>query len=192
MTRDKFPEWLRPPPEGFAASDLDRLPGLPPHTELIDGSLVFASPQTQFHSLAITLLESALRQAAPPTLRIRRQMTVTLGQVQRPEPDVIAVHADRDGGLDLTTYRPDEVVLVVEVVCRASCTRDRERKPQLYATAGIRHFWRVESVDSRVVVYVYELDFATNRYVLTGIHRERLTLSVPFELDIDLSDIDSL
>ncbi|MGV9415681.1 Uma2 family endonuclease [Nocardia sp. NPDC003693] len=192
MTDAGFPQWLRPPPEGFTARDLDHLPGLPPHTELIDGSLVFASPQTQFHGLAITLLESALRRAAPPALRIRRQMTVTLRQDQRPEPDVIAVHADCDGGLDLTTYRADEVALVVEVVCRASLTRDRERKPQLYAAAGIAHFWRVENVGSRVVVYVHELDPATNRYVLTGIHRDRMKLGVPFEMDIDLLEIDSL
>ncbi|MDQ0763417.1 hypothetical protein QFZ32_003538 [Streptomyces canus] len=38
--------WPIPPPEGWTADDLDRIPGLPPHTELIDGSLVFMSPQT--------------------------------------------------------------------------------------------------------------------------------------------------
>ena len=31
--------WPVPPPEGFTADDLDRIPDLPPHTELIDGSL---------------------------------------------------------------------------------------------------------------------------------------------------------
>ncbi len=34
--------WYVPPEEGFHAEDLDRIPELPPHTELIDGSLVFA------------------------------------------------------------------------------------------------------------------------------------------------------
>lgn len=33
-------EWPRPPEGGYVAEDLDRLPNLPPHTELIDGSLV--------------------------------------------------------------------------------------------------------------------------------------------------------
>lgn len=29
--------WPIPPTEGWTADDLDRIPGLPPHTELIDG-----------------------------------------------------------------------------------------------------------------------------------------------------------
>jgi hypothetical protein len=40
-------------------------------------------------------------------------------------------------------------------------SQERERKPQLYAKAGITRFWRVENVDERMVVYVYELDPAT-------------------------------
>lgn len=34
-----------PPPQGWVAEDLDQLPDLPRHTELIDGSLVFVRPQ---------------------------------------------------------------------------------------------------------------------------------------------------
>lgn len=192
MTVEPFPQWLRPPPGGFVAEDLDRLPDLPPHTELIDGSLVFVSPQAKFHVLVITLLDIALHRLAPAHLRVRREMTVTLGRHQRPEPDIVVVHADRDGGLELTTYQADDVVLAVEVVSPESRIRDRERKPQLYAQAGITHFWRVENVDGRPVVYVYELDPATKAYALTGIHHEQLKLSVPFDIEIDLTDIDRL
>lgn len=192
MTVEPFPQWLRPPPGGFVAEDLDRLPDLPPHTELIDGSLVFVSPQAKFHVLVITLLDIALHRLVPSHLRIRREMTVTLGRNQRPEPDIVVVHADRDGGLELTTYQADDVVLAVEVVSPESRSRDRERKPQLYAQAGITHFWRVENVDGRPVVYVYELDPATKVYALTGIHHEQLKLSVPFDIDIDLTDIERL
>ncbi|MET8875385.1 Uma2 family endonuclease [Nocardia sp. NPDC004604] len=129
MTVEPFPQWLRPPQGGFVAEDLDRLIDLPPHSELIDGSLVFRSPQAEIHMLVITLLENALRQLAPTHLRVRRGMTVTLGRDQRPEPDIVAVHADRDGGLELTTYQADDVVLAVEVVSADSRTRDRERNP---------------------------------------------------------------
>jgi Uma2 family endonuclease len=83
-------------------------------------------------------------------------------------------------------------VLVVEVVSPDSQVRDRERKPQLYAQAGIRYFWRVEDVDGRAVVYEYELDPATHAYALRAIHRERLKLAQPFEIDIDLMEIDRL
>ncbi|WP_433600430.1 Uma2 family endonuclease [Nocardia sp. CA-135953] len=192
MIVEPFPQWLRPPPGGFVAEDLDRLPDLPPHTELIDGSLVFVSPQAKFHMLVITLLDSALRHLAPAHVRVRREMTVTLGRDQRPEPGIVVVRADRDGGHELTSYQADDVVLAVEVVSVESRTRDRERKPQLYAQAGITHFWRIENVDGRPVVYGYELDPATKAYALTGIHHERLKLSVPFDIDIDLTDIDRL
>lgn len=53
-------EWARPPEGGWTADGLDELPNLPPHTELIDGSLVFVSPQTSFHMRAIRLLDVAL------------------------------------------------------------------------------------------------------------------------------------
>jgi Uma2 family endonuclease len=192
MTADPMPDWLRPPPRGFNADDLDRLPGLPPHTELIDGSLVFASPQTAFHALTVGLLETGLRRCAPDTVRVRREMTVTLDNRQRPEPDVLVIDAAAAGDLDQTTYQAKDVVLAVEVVSPDSERRDRERKPQLYAQAGIRHFWRVENVAGRAAVYVYELDPATRAYALTGIHHDRLELTVPFDIDIDLAELDKL
>jgi Uma2 family endonuclease len=192
MTAEPMPSWLRPPPGGFTADDLDRLPGLPPHTELIDGSLVFVSPQTAFHLLTMGLLENGLRRCAPDTVRVRREMTVTLDNRQRPEPDVLVVDAAAAGDMDQTTYRADDLLLAVEVVSPDSERRDRERKPQLYAQAGIRHFWRVEKVDKRPAVYVYELDPATRAYALTGIHHDRLVLTLPFDIDIDLTELDKL
>ena len=107
--------WLIPPACGYFAADLDTIPGLPRHTELIDGSLVVS---------------------------------------------------------------PD------------SCVRDRVRKPLLYAEAGFRVFWRMESENGRPVVYSYELDPATKTYVPTGIHRGRLIASWPFPIDIDLDAIE--
>lgn len=41
--------WPVPPRDGYTVDDLFTLPDLPPHTELIDGSLVFVSPQRYFH-----------------------------------------------------------------------------------------------------------------------------------------------
>jgi Uma2 family endonuclease len=192
MTAEPLPDWLRPPPGGFTADDLDRLPDLPSHTELIDGSLVFVSPQTKFHALVGYLLEDRLRRFAPPSLRVRREMSVTLDRRQRPEPDIVVVDASGDEGMDRTTYRVEDVVLAVEVVSVESERRDRERKPQLYAAAKIRHFWRVENVNGRPTVYVYELDEMTHSYIPTGIHHDRLKLTVPFDIDIDLTDIDRL
>lgn len=181
--------WPQPPPGGYTADDLDRLPDLPPHTELIDGSLVFMSPQTIFHTHTMRLLENGLLRTAPDDLEVVREVTVVLGVRQRPEPDLIVVPAHAIEGPRQTAFRPEDVMLAVEVVSEDSEARDRETKPGKYSKAGIQHFWRVESDSGRPVVYVYERDPATGTYVPTGIHHNRLKLSVPFTIDIDLTKV---
>ena len=163
-----IPGWLMPPQDGFTAEDLDHLPQLPPHSELIDGSIVLVSPQADFHSLTVDLLVAALRRFIPETMRVRREMTVTVARRQRPEPDIVVLRAEGVTG------------------------RDRERKPELYAEAGIPHFWRVENTGGQPVVHVFALDPATKAYVPSGVHHNRLKLSVPFDIDIDLTEIDRL
>jgi Uma2 family endonuclease len=189
---ETLPAWAFPPPDGFTADDLDRLTALPPHTELIDGSLVFASPQAAFHTLVMDILVNGLRRTAPKDLRVRREMSVILAQRQRPEPDLVVVDAASVTSADQTAHKGADIALAVEVVSADSEVRDRERKPQLYAKAGIPHFWRVENDSGRPIVYVYELDPATKVYVPTGIHHDRLKTTVPFDIDIDLTEIDRL
>ncbi|WP_308206844.1 Uma2 family endonuclease [Actinoallomurus rhizosphaericola] len=160
--------------------------------QLVDGRLVSDWPQTQFHMVTISHLVMELRRLASPDLRVRQGMTVTIGMRQRPEADILVVRPEGDVGMDQTTYRPEHVVLVGEVVSLGSAERDRRRKPQLYAEAGIPHFWRVEGTGGRPTVCVYERDPATNSYALTGIHHDRLKLTVPFAIDIDLTEADRL
>jgi Uma2 family endonuclease len=186
MSVEPVPDWLRPD-GGFVAADLDRLTGLPPHTELIDGGLVFVSPQKSFHAETLFLLQAGLRVTAPSSVYVTREMSIVLNNRQRPEPDLIVIAADARGDGSETWYPAEVVQLAVEVVSPDSQERDRERKPQLYAKAGIRHFWRVEDNAGKPVVYVYELDPATSVYALTGIHHDRLKLSVPFTIDVDLN-----
>jgi Uma2 family endonuclease len=192
LTPEPVPDWLMPPPKGFTADDLDRLTGLPPHTELIDGSLILVSPQVDYHALAMTLLENGLRRHAPAAWRVRREMTVRLGDRQRPEPDLLVIAADADPGPRRTWYRPEDVLLAVEVVSEESQERDRHRKPQLYAQAGIRFFWLVEIVAGKLEVHAYQLDGVTGSYALLGIHRDKLVLPVPYPLEIDLTELERM
>lgn len=191
MCAQPVPDWLIPPSRGFRAEDLDTLPDLPPHTESIDGSLVLVSPPLGLHSVVLDLLTLGLRHTIPDHYRVRREMTVTLGPRQRPEPDilVVATHAVDNRQ---STFSPDAVALAVEVVSPESTERDRYRKPQLYAQAGIPHFWRVENDDDAPVVHVYELDVAKACYVSTGIHHDRLKVERPYPVGIDLTEIDRL
>ncbi|KUO14760.1 Uma2 family endonuclease [Streptomyces dysideae] len=182
-------EWPRPPVGGWTADDLDELPNLPPHTELIDGSLVFVSPQTTFHMCTIRLLDTALFNQAPDEFDAYREFTVTLDKHNRPEPDVLVARVGADTGPKRTRLLPQDVILAVEVVSEDSEVRDREVKPRKYAAVGIPYFWRVEEANGLPVVYVYELDPATRAYVPTGIYHDKLTLAVPFPIDIDLTAI---
>ncbi len=181
------PGRLRPePPGGWTAGMLDHLPAdAPRHVELIDGSLVVRPPQDGFHMLALRLLERGLH--PPQHLMVVREMTVTLGLRQRPEPDVLVV--DRSAFTPRTTsFQPESVHLVIEVVSDESRDRDRTTKPIKYSDAGIRHFWRVEQEDGAPVVYTFELEPAVKAYVPTGVHWKRLSVDVgfPVELDLDL------
>ncbi|MER5358876.1 Uma2 family endonuclease [Streptomyces sp. NPDC002785] len=181
--------WPVPPQDGYTVDDLFTLPDLPPHTELIDGSLVFVSPQRDFHSTVIDLLMAGLRSTASPGVKIRREMTVVLDRRNGPEPDISVVRADAVTGPDLTRFQAADVLLAVEVVSPDSEARDRNAKPQKYAAAGIPNFWLVEmaGTDRHPVVRVYELDPVTKAYALTGIHHDRLKTGVPFPVDIDIT-----
>jgi Uma2 family endonuclease len=192
MSLAPVPEWLFPPEGGFTAADLDHLPDLPPHTELIDGSLILASPQASFHMRVLDALMIALRRTVPAHLRVRREMTVTLGRRQRPEPDVIVIKATGESDPGQTTYYPDDVLLAVEVVSPESTVRDRQRKPQLYAKAGIKHFWLVENEQFKPVLHTYLLDPVKGSYDRTGIHHGIASLDLPYPIEIDFSEIDRL
>ncbi|WP_173524966.1 Uma2 family endonuclease [Nonomuraea antri] len=186
-----LPEWFHPgPPGGWTADMLDHLPpGAPRHVELIDSSLLVWPPQTGFHLLAVDLLTFSL--APPGDLVVAREMTVTLGERQRPRPDVLLVDASAFT-LAATTFQPADVHLAVEVASAESLELDRTTKPIKYAAAGIRHFWRVErQEDDRPVVHTFELEPATRTYVPTGVHRDRLRtyLGFPVDLDLDLTAV---
>lgn len=190
MGVDPLPAWVIPPPGGFTAEAFLALPGLPKHTELIDGSLVFVSPQEKWHSRIINLLVMELDRQAPQAYRADREMAVRLGRRQVPEPDVVVVTAEAYGRTEPSTYYfADDVVLAVEAVSPDSEERDRDTKPRKYAAAGIPFLWRVEREGGRAVVYAYERDPASGGYGLTGIHHDRLKVTAPFDLDIDLTAI---
>jgi Uma2 family endonuclease len=161
--------------------------------ELIDGSLVLMSPQKLFHMKALRLFESALSALAPwEVFHVRREMSIVINPRQRPEPDVLVVRAEAEIDREATWYPADAVVLAVEVVSPDSEVRDRERKPQLYAEAAIPHFWLVDDQAGKMTVSTFELDAEAHRYVPTGSFQDRLQLSQPFEIDIDLTEIDRM
>jgi Uma2 family endonuclease len=190
MTVEPVPDWLIPPDGGFTVETFLRMHDLPRHTQLIDGSLVFVSPQRKWHRQAISLLHQELDRQAPTHLRADREMAVRLSNRQMPEPDVLVVSTEAFDRDDPSTYYfAEDLVLAVEVVSPDSEERDREVKPARYARARIPYYWRVEQRDGETVVYAYELDPATNGYGPVGIFHTRLKTAVPFPIDIALTGV---
>jgi Uma2 family endonuclease len=181
--------WPTPPEGGWTADDLDRLPNLPPHTELIDGSLVFVSPQTIFHERAIDYFKWQLQSLTPADFEVFREFTIDIDRQNRPEPDVVVVRGDAVENADQTRFPAESVVLAIEVVSEDSVSRDRETKPLKYARAKIPHYWRVENEDGRAAVHTFELEPTTGTYTSVGIFRERMKADVPFPVDLDLTQI---
>ncbi|WP_206050685.1 Uma2 family endonuclease [Nocardioides speluncae] len=187
MSVQPLPDWFRPPVGGFTADDFLSMPEVPRHTELIDGSLVLPSPRQQWHSLMVDLVVSELRRQATPRLRATREMCVKLAERQMPEPDAVVVAAEAFNDAETTYYLANDVVLAVEVVSPDSVERDHDVKPRRYAAAGIAHYWRIEEQNGQPAAYVYELEPASAAYVLTGIYHSRLQVTVPFDIDLDLT-----
>ncbi|NUR92104.1 MAG: Uma2 family endonuclease [Nonomuraea sp.] len=181
-----LPDWFYPgPPGGWTADMLDRLPpDAPRRVELIDGSLIMMSPQTAFHMFTLRALEQGLR--VPEGMEVMREMSVVLGRRQRPEPDIMIVESGAVGR-EVTSFPPEAVRLVVEVVSEESRERDRVTKPIKYSDAGIRYFWRIENDDDTTMIYTFELEPAVKAYVPTGIHHNLLLTNIGFEVDIDLT-----
>ncbi|GAA0387164.1 hypothetical protein Acor_25140 [Acrocarpospora corrugata] len=193
---DVLANWPYPPEGGWTADDLDRLPLDGPNgepdffkrVELVDGALVFMSPQKRFHARVQHGLHVRLNEQAPPELLAVSQMDMRLDREWRPCPDLMVIDAEADDD-DRTFYPPQTVHLVVEIVSPESEHRDRAVKPPKYARCGIPNFWRIENNENTPVVYVFELDPATSAYGLAGIQHGRLKVDVPFSIDIDLADL---
>ena len=190
---EQIVRWPNPPQDGYSSEAFLALSDLPPHTELIDGSLVFMAPQRDIHGVMIDVVTQVLRAAAPTELRVRREMALVLSEGTTVEPDVAVVTAESVRGADQTSYRPDDVVLAIEVSSPSSLERDRDTKPHKYAGAGIRYYWRIERKDAgRLVAYTYELDDDLGTYRHTGTHVNKVTVDDPFPVTIDLTESERL
>jgi len=185
------PDWLVPPYEGWHFEDLLALPlGGSQHIELIDGAFVPMSPPSKFHAQVIRNLQAQFDRQCPAYLRADSESIVRIDDDNGPEADVLVVTASaHDDPERAAWYAGSDVILAVEVVSPSSAARDRERKPQIYAKAAIKYLWRIENDDDSPVIYTSELDAASVGYDVTGIFYQRLKLSVPFPVDLDLSEL---
>jgi len=117
--------------------------------ELLAGNLVVREPQGDPHTLAVELVNEALRTVFGPEWRVRVQLPIALDEESEPEPDVsVAPGRVRDS----TEAKPARLALVVEIA-ESSLMLDREHKGGLYARARVPDYWIVNLVDRVLEVY---------------------------------------
>lgn len=185
-----------PLPSGdtWTRAEFEALPeDLPVRLGLIHGELVVSPRPRPIRQRIARRLATCVEDAAPAPWQVDTAVDVLLDddEIEPVEiaPDIVVYSTDHD-----PYERPipaDLVILVAEVVSPSTKRKDRRTHPELYAEAGIRHYWRVETAQTApaFAVYTYEIDDATRRYVATGVHHDRLSATAPFDLDIELKAV---
>jgi Uma2 family endonuclease len=191
-----MPALTLPLPSGdtWTRADYEALPeDLPVRVSLVHGALVVNPRHPPIHQRIARRLATRLENAAPTAWQVDTDVDVLLDddEIEAVEiaPDIVVYSASHD-----PYERPipaNLVALVVEVVSPSTKRKDRRAHPALYAEAGIRHLWRVETDQTApaFAIYTYELDDATAHYVATGVHHDRITVTSPFALDIELKAV---
>ena len=118
--------------------------------ELIDGEVIDMPAQKNFHALAITLTEDALKSAFGTNCWVRVQMTLDLTPLSSPDPDLAVVAGSPRS--HATATNPTTALLVVEV-SETTLWYDRNRKAPLYSAANITDYWIINLVQRQLEVY---------------------------------------
>jgi Uma2 family endonuclease len=119
--------------------------------ELLDGEIWTLPPQKTPHFSAIEAAADLLGEAFGAGHAVRRQGPMTLDDGTEPEPDVLIVPGSR---LNYEDHHPTppEVRLLVEV-SDSTLAKDRGKKAEDYARAGIADYWIVNLVGRQLEIY---------------------------------------
>ncbi|MFC7482302.1 Uma2 family endonuclease [Luedemannella flava] len=177
--------------EGWTTSDLDALPedGNPSggRRELLDGVLMVPPSPSDAHQFLAAMLVAALHRACPPAFGVTQAVDVRLSERRSFCPDVLVITAAA-AERDARWFRPDEVVVAIEIVSPTSVAMDVITKPALYAGAGIPFYWRVETAP-KLVVHTYALDEEAKVYRDTGTFADIVETERPWFIRIALADL---
>jgi Uma2 family endonuclease len=154
--------------------------------ELLDGGLLVSPLAASRHQRMSSRLWATLDAAAPEGFEVLMPVNVRVAPGRILNPDLVVVTTP---GVDVVMYEAAVVAMAVEIVSPGSVTADRAIKPQLYAAAGIRHYLRVELGGAGPWAVVYRLRRGRYAEVTRAEAGERLRLTRPFALDVDLGEL---
>lgn len=130
--------------------------------ELIRGELIQMAAKGTAHAVCTSKLVRQLDRLLGDHAVIRGQEPVALSSHSEPEPDVAIAMGTDDDYLDHHP-EPKDLLLVVEVA-DSTLAYDQTTKLQLYAEAGIAHYWIMNLVAQQLEQYSHPYCTATGYY----------------------------
>jgi Uma2 family endonuclease len=187
-----LPDWMVLPPEGLSAATYEALPEeICRRVEIVDGAIVVNAAPRRLHRLIARRLANILEEVCGEQFAVATDVDLRLRDIPllNRRPDIVVY----DSALpDDAVLGPQHCLLVVEVMSPGSVTADQTDKPAEYASAGIKHFWRVENTDDenpKPTVFTCRLDPTTGVYASAGVSTGTMSVTIPFDLSIDLADL---
>ncbi|MFI7578579.1 Uma2 family endonuclease [Micromonospora sp. NPDC049497] len=174
-------------PGEWTTDDLDAMPPDGRRREILDGILLMSRTPTRLQQSITGRLGVALEETCPPHLDVTQAVELRISRTRAFIPDLLVTELDA-AVRNPSHYRPNEVLLVVEIVSEGSRSIDRVLKPALYAEADIPYFWRIET-ETGIVVHAHKLDPVKQIYVETTRMPDGILLPEPWEMDIPLARI---
>nr|WP_200902413.1 Uma2 family endonuclease [Protofrankia coriariae] len=155
--------------------------------EIVDGMVAMLPGASLQHNRLAKKVAVAMEAAGAPEWFSDLNFDVRIHDVPLTvrRPDIVVYRAST---VDVTPMRPENILLVGEVVSPGSETTDRVFKPEQYARAGIQFYWRIEQSAAGVpLVYTYVLDPTARTYRVGDVHTGVVEAMVPFPVKIDLA-----
>lgn len=155
--------------------------------ELVQGELIKMVAKGFAHSACNDALSTELIRLVGDRAIIRSQNPVALFPDSEPEPDVVIARGSRK---EFFARHPQsqDVVLIIEV-SDSTLKYDQTIKLQLYARAGIAHYWIVNLIDGQLESYSQPYQ-QRGSYSLHQIYLPSQSVTIPdFGVALDLSNI---
>jgi Uma2 family endonuclease len=165
-------------------ADLDALPDDGLRHELIDGQFVMSPAPGSSHQIITLSLASILRaQLRGSHLRVlAAPFDIVLGP-HVVQPDVLVAPKSDFTSKDL----PAAPLLAIEVLSPSTSHLDRGRKREIYAEAGVRHYWIVDpDVPS---ITTHELVDGTYRQIARASGDQPLDVQQPIRLQLTPNEL---
>ncbi len=154
--------------------------------ELLDGGLLVSPGPGGRHQRMSSQLWHALGRAAPDWLEVLEAINVRVGPGRILIPDLVVV---TNPGMDLKVWDPADVAMIVEIVSPGSVAADRAIKPQLYASAGIEHYLRIELGRPGPSSVAYRSQRGRYVEVASSTPGQLMRLAEPFPIEVDLAEL---